>query len=146
MNSKNWQIFILFITLLVYLFTFFKLKTNWQLIFIGSAGLATILGYIVKDSIQNIIMNIFIFVLFLIAAIVISFSVAIWINPPITPDGHQVMPLAQLFFSVPVGSIFAIILSFVYFKKLRFAKQLEKHFLLLMTVALSIEFIIDYLS
>lgn len=143
MNLKNMQILILSFALIIFSAGFYRFKTEWQLIFIALSALATITAYQPQIAFSHIVKHTWLILSFIIATITLLYTAAVWINPPLTPDGHRVMPLGQLFFSVPAGLLCSVLLSFVYFKKIRKEDRLEKIFFLYLTIALSISFIID---
>lgn len=48
---------------------------------------------------------------FVASGIYLCTSLALWAWPPVTPDGHRVMPLGQVFIGVVAGAIAGIVVA-----------------------------------
>ena len=46
-----------------------------------------------------------------VSGIVLSVSLALWAWPPLTPDGHRVMPIGQVFIGTIVGGLLGLALA-----------------------------------
>lgn len=144
-DNRIVKMVVFFIPFLVCAACFFKVKPEGQAIITGVMAFFSIMGLLLKDPIQDLMMKLIIFIVFTSASIIAVFLLAIWISPPVTPDGHPVMPLGQLFVSFPIGIVLSLIMCFLYFKKIRIDRKLESYLLLGFTSILLIELMFDYL-
>jgi hypothetical protein len=77
-----------------------------------------------------------------LASTVGMYAAAELVHPPITEDGHMVMPIGQAFFAIVVGPIVGVALGYLIAKKVDakpLARRLVLHGLLVLLGAIAIE-------
>jgi ABC-type antimicrobial peptide transport system permease subunit len=71
-----------------------------------------------NKKVMNKFIGFILTVLFSVILFIVTYNIMMYFSPPITPDGHQVMPFKQIFFSGLVSIILSIIFSIFIYKRL----------------------------
>ena len=86
-----------------------------------------------------------IFLMFLGASLVSFIQLGLWLFPPVTPDGQSVMPVGQTFAGSVLGFLFCVLVSWLYFARLKPDPRAETIWVYVTFVVLGIAFTVDYL-
>jgi hypothetical protein len=63
---------------------------------------------------------------FTVSAMFLLTTLAMVVAPPVTPDGHHVMPLGQVFIGLVCGGVVGVALTYVALRPARRDRQLER--------------------
>ena len=83
--------------------------------------------------------------MFLAASLVSFIQLGLWLFPPVTLDGHSVMPIGQTVGGIALGFVFCGLVSWLYFARLKPDPRAEAIWVYVTLVVLGIAFMIDYL-
>ena len=116
-----------------------------QLVILGFVVISGILqGIFWRKSFRRYLVAPLLVLMILGASLSSFLKLALWLSPPVTADGHPVMAIGQSFFGIGVGFLFWVLLSWLYFARLKPDVRHEAAWVWVFSLALSVAFIVDY--
>lgn len=80
---------------------------------------------------------------FLGASLVSFVQLGLWLFPPVTADGHGLMPIGQAFGGIAFGFAFCVLLTWLYFARFEPDERLELAWTIVSLLALAVAFVAD---
>jgi hypothetical protein len=100
-------------------------------------------GLFWRKSWRRLLVAPLIVLMFLGASMVSFIQLGLWLFPPVTSDGHGLMPIGQTFVGIALGFAFCVLLCWLYFARFKPDERLETVWTMVTFVVLATAFLVD---